>query len=424
MAATQSALRSVNCTQCGAPLELHGGHRVQALACSYCGAVLDSKDEYKVVQQFVKRDRPPTPFELGMKGVIHGVEFTIIGMVQWRTMDGYAWLEFQIFSPTHGYAWLEIFRGHYIFSRRVRDLPTERVSPITRSQFRLRDGTFSVFESYSATILYVEGELTFIAEAGDNVRVIDAIDPPRMVSVEYRDDQEEEYSWGEYLQPEDVHAAFGLTDVKTKPIDIHPAQPFIASPLASALSRFAKYFAIGAGCIVIAIFLMGRGSEVLNTQFTPDMFDDTSPSASFTLAGAGKLLKLELFSPITNNWANYDVIITRDNQPVFSLAKQLSYYNGVEGGESWSEGSQSADAYFKLPDAGRYELVVQAESAGRGKQASRPPQSLRVTIKEGIIVSRYFIALMILMVLAAAWLPLSRLRFESKRWEDGDDDDD
>jgi hypothetical protein len=82
-------VRAVNCTQCGAPLKLHGGHRVRSLSCGSCGSVLDTKDEYQVVKQFADIQRPQMPLELGMQGKLKGIAFTIIGVVQYRDSEGY-----------------------------------------------------------------------------------------------------------------------------------------------------------------------------------------------------------------------------------------------------------------------------------------------------------------------------------------------
>jgi hypothetical protein len=106
------------------------------------------------------------------------------------------------------------------------------------------------------------------------------------------------------------------------------------------------------------------------------------------------------------------------------MAKQIAYYSGYDGGEHWSEGSRDARAYFKVPEAGNYSLVLTGEG-GTGNSGTRPPSvDLFVTVKEGIIVTRYFIALVALLALALAARYLARWRFESKRWVDTEEDDD
>jgi hypothetical protein len=52
--------------------------------------------------------------------------------------------------------------GHFVFFRRVREAP--EVSSIQKTTFKAKDMTFKVYESYLATVYFVEGELTYVAE--------------------------------------------------------------------------------------------------------------------------------------------------------------------------------------------------------------------------------------------------------------------
>ena len=114
----------LNCTQCGAGLDVLGGGRVKTHVCSYCGAELDAQDDYKVIQQFRDMKRPDTPFDLGMTGTLWGAEFTVIGTMAWAEYyagKSWHWVDHQIFSPTHGYAWLTVENGFVTFARKSRE---------------------------------------------------------------------------------------------------------------------------------------------------------------------------------------------------------------------------------------------------------------------------------------------------------------
>ena len=60
---------------------------------------------------------------------------------------------------------------------------------------------------------------------------------------------------------------------------------------------------------------------------------------------------------------------------------------------------------------------------GTGRNRSPPRTGLVVKVREGIVVSRYFLILLVLFTLAFSVKHLARWRFESKRWEDTEDDD-
>lgn len=222
------AVRQIACTQCGAPLELHGGQRVQSLNCAYCGAVLDARKDYRVLFQYQNREKPFSPLQLGMQGRIKGVEFTLIGMLQYVSEDQYKWLDYQLYSPTHGYAWLTYNRGHYVFTRRTRDLPKPsslRRDLPPRTRIYLGKETFLIYESYQARVAYVEGELTWIAREGDAIEVLEAINPPRVLSY-VNTEAELEYEISEYLSPQFIHDSFELPGEVEIARGIHPAQPY------------------------------------------------------------------------------------------------------------------------------------------------------------------------------------------------------
>lgn len=423
---TQDRLRSINCSQCSAPITLLGGHKVLSITCSYCGSELDAKDEYKLIRKFDQRARPVTPIELGMTGKFKGVEFTVIALVQYRTTDNYGWLEFALYSPTHGYAWLEQVDNHFLFSRRTRDLPGTPPRPQIKSTFKVHGRTYSMFEHYTASIIYVEGELTFIARKGDRVRTSEAISPPFIYSIE-RTAYEEEYVLGEYIDPQEVYAALNIGEDVGKRYTVHPAQPYVPSPFISGLSKSGLYFMPVVALILLVILWFGWGNTILQTRFDTRMFHQDRPGSQpqskvFQVKDAGKLLELKMHSPLNNAWAAYDIQVHKGAKPVFSMAKQLSYYSGYDGGEYWSEGTRSASAYFKVPDTGEYKLVIKAQG-GSGRSRRPPPTHLRVTVNEGIVVSRYFFCLFVVLALAFAAKWVGRWRFESRRWGDTEDDD-
>jgi len=421
-------IKAINCTSCGATLDVLGGHRVKSLTCSYCGSVMDRHDDFKLLQEYQDRpDRPAVPLALGMQSTLKGTPFTIIGMIQYVShqsgpgwAESYRWVSFQLYSPTHGYAWLTWNKGHYLFSRRTRDMP----SPILpdrlhqKMNITLENRTFQMFERYAAEIAYVEGELTWIAKLGDKAHVVEAIDPPFMFSYE-RGDREIEYSIGEYMDAESVHTAFGI-DPPGSPDGIHPAQPFVTNPILSSLSKVGPIFAVLAVLGFIAVLIFGDGHEIVRAA-------NDNPSSSawtvpFSVVDADGLMQIELRSPVNNNWVYYDIFVSKtdNDEPVLSLGQEISFYEGHDNDGYWSEGSRTARALFKVPAAGDYQIEIEASEAG-----GRIP-ALELGIYEGVLVKRYAVILLILSILASVALPFMRHHFEKRRWDDvlEDDDDD
>ena len=420
-------IKAINCTSCGATLDVLGGHRVRSLTCGYCGSIMDRHAGFKLLQEYRDHpDRPLTPLAIGMQAVLKDVPFTIIGMIQYvshQSGDGWAesyrWVSFQLYSPTHGYAWLTWNKGHYFFSRRTRDMPSP-VRPNRLEQkmdVRLEGRTFRMFERYAAEIAYVEGELTWIAKLGDKTHVVEAIDPPALFSYE-RGEHEIEYSLGEYMDPEDVHAAFDIA-APDRPDGIHPAQPFIARPTFKALSKVGPIFAVLALMLLIITLVAGGGREVMRMDTGSAQGPLTFP---FSVATVDQLMRLELQAPVTNNWVYFDIEITdaETDDDVMFLGKEISFYEGRDSDGYWSEGSRKAEALFKLPKPGDYHIEITPSEAG----SAIPP--FKVRLYDYVFVKRYLVILLILSILASLSLPFMRHHFEKRRWADvlEDDDDD
>lgn len=416
--AATAEIRAINCAGCGASLELLGGYRARGLACRYCGAVMDGHDGYRLVVQHRGLARPDTPVALGARGAIKGVEFTVIGTIEWRSGED-RWVDHQLFSPTHGYCWLTWDDGHLVFGRRTRDVPVPAgpAGLAPKREVRLGDRAYRVFETYDARITFVEGELTWVAKVGDAARATEAIAPPYSLAYEQAGD-EWEYGLGEYLDQAEARRAFGLPPARA-PRSLHPLKPFVPHPLLRALELPGWVFMGVAALALLATTVLGHGRILLRemvaapgAEVGPFAFDVTSP---------GQLLRLDLSSPVRNDWVFCDVRVLADDddREILNAGGEIGFYEGREDGEYWSEGSTDQAFFFKVPEAGRYVLELELETEP-GHRA--PP--LTVSLREGVLVVRYFVALLLLALAAAGALPAARAQAEQRRWAEADGGDD
>ena len=425
-ASSSRKVKSINCTQCAAPLEIYGGgRRIESLTCGYCGSVLDAKKQFATIKKFTGIVRPfPYPLRIGQEGILKGVKFTIIGAIQYEVTTEYAtWLEYLLYSPTHGYAWLEYENGHFVFSHKVRDIPDGQVADIEKARFTARGRNFRVYDFYTAKIVFVEGELTWQAQLGDEVRLTDGIDPPYSFTIE-KTGQSLEYSAGEYLQPDEVARGFSL-DSLDKPVGVHASQPFIANSLIRGLVGAGKIFAPLSIILFLVVLLFGSGKQIFSDTISANEYfgDNGSFNREFTVSQPQRLVELELYANLNNAWTWYDIEILKDEQPIFSLSQQISYYHGYEGGEHWSEGSRGVNTYFKVPAAGTYSFRLAGEGGSGNRSKTPQRQTLHVKINEGIIVSRYFLIMAIISLLGLLSVPAYKYHFEALRWGAYEEDD-
>lgn len=418
-------IAAINCTSCGGSLALHGGHRVRTLTCGYCGSVMDAHADYRVLEQFKNLKRPNSPLKIGMELTIKGVSQTVIGVIEYAMREEgitYSWISHQLYSPTHGYAWLTLEDGHFVFSYRVRDLPyplkASHLPP--RASIKAMGRTFLKYESGNAHIRYVEGELTWVAKVGDTVAETEAVDPPFIFSYESTH-SEIEYSLGEYLDPETMAAALGSDEPVPAGHGIHPAQPFKAGALTRGAFWGGLIFAPIAVIALLVVLAVGGGTVIQRSTVADPATGGTVP---FTATDASYLYQISLDTSISNSWAYYEVDLLRDGEDVEigSLGRDIEYYSGTDSDGRWTEGSRTATATFHLPEPGDYELDVRLVEAEN--MQSNPP--VTVEVRENVYVIRYVAALAIITVVAALFLPFRRRMFEAARWKPvtGDDDDD
>lgn len=424
MAHGHLAVRRIRCTQCGAPLALYGGHKVETITCSYCGSILDPHDALAVLaaHRQAEAKRAHLPLGLGDRGTLWGVEMTVIGLITYRA-DGERWTDFCLFSPTHGYVWLSWQVGHFVLMRRRRDLPTPRGDwqrLDTKQKIWMGAREYRLFEAYSAQVVDVAGELPWWAEVGDTLAMGDAVAPPYALSQE-REGEEVEYYEGEYLAPAAIEQAFGLERALPKPQGVHPAQPYRPRAFDLALGSAGRLFGGFAVIALLYVLLGGRGETILTQRFDWPQISGPAGAASerFEVTDADRLLKLKLRSPVDNGWLWLDLALTRGGETFFEIGKEISYYHGVEGGESWSEGSRTASTLLEVPEPGSYGLRLRVSESG-GSQSQLP---VTVEVRQGVLLARWLVGLVVVTGIAALWPAARRATFEKRRWAPVAEDD-
>lgn len=415
-------VKSLKCKSCGAPLTLHGGgHKIRTLNCQYCGTTMDVQKDFTVLarhRRFNPNNSPDCPLDLGMEGEINGVHFTIIGMVGWASEWNDTWLDLLLFSPTHGYTWLSYNRGHYVFSRRVRDIPDKPIVNMTEKEKILFAGReYRFFERYKAKITWLAGELTWKARIGDSNTQAEAIDPPYLLSTDSRKN-ELEYYVGEYMDAAYIHEQFAAPEELPVQRGVHPAQPYHA-PLLRPLGKAAGYFALFALGLALLISIFMGGSRTHATHVTADKLTNKKTySETFNITKANRLVKMQIHTRLQNAWAYYDIAITKDNKNVLALGKEVSYYSGYDGGEHWSEGDSTTTALFTVPEAGKYKLNITQSEGGTGYSQTMPTTGLTILVHEGYVSPRYFYYLVAFLSILALFYLFRCYRFEKNRWAD------
>ncbi|KAG1707652.1 hypothetical protein GQR58_003312 [Nymphon striatum] len=137
-------------------------YRSKTLVCNYCGTAMDVKDEFRALYTFGNVEKPSSNLRIGMQGEIQGGNFTITGYIAYETTSG-EWLEYQLYSPTYGYALIVIKDGEYFFLRKTFYLPTPNLWLLkTGDSFFAEEKKYQIEQFYQTSILYAAGDLPVV----------------------------------------------------------------------------------------------------------------------------------------------------------------------------------------------------------------------------------------------------------------------
>jgi hypothetical protein len=157
-------------------------------------------------------------------------------------------------------------------------------------------------------------------------------------------------------------------------------------------------------------------SEAQTVQTAPT---DGQPlvTASFTLPRTTNI-RIDTATQIDNGWADFDLtLVNETTQATYPMHQSVSYYHGLDDGESWHEGHNEAKAWLSSVPAGRYHLVIDAETDQFSKDGQLP---FSLTVRRGLSEwSNLWIALLLIAIYPGIVL-FRQWSFENQRWANSD----
>jgi hypothetical protein len=418
--------KHIRCPQCQAPLEINDELKHQTYVCAYCGAQNDlSGPEAKIMGINPAEVDPGFVFKIGQAAVFLGIRYEICGRLLYEDDEGYQTREYLLLHPNSGYLWLGEENGHYVLHRPTKQGPGKALFQMRPKQpITIGASEFKFYEAGTLRLVYVDGALPWLARSGDTNRYADLIAPPSMFSAEMSAN-EVEYFIGRYLSPDEVWQALDLKTPPLAALGVHPAQPYRQSQTSKAMMTLGGLFALG-HLFLLLWSLTCSGRLIFNQSFSPDEYLQETVSKPFTI-GQEKIIGLEVSAPLQNAWLAVEVALLdpQKNEVVAETDSELSYYQGIEEGERWSEGSRRTTNYFRAPPSGNYRLLLKG-TAERESPLVPGGEALTVRLFQGCIISRYFLLALILTAVYPLYQLLKRYLFEFRRWSPviGDNDDD
>jgi hypothetical protein len=146
-------------------------------------------------------------------------------------------------------------------------------------------------------------------------------------------------------------------------------------------------------------------------------------SQPFELEGR-RNIKIIGESPVQNTWVYLEGDLINDETGVVqSFPIDISYYQGVEDGESWSEGGQSDSAYTSSMPAGKYVLRLEGQW-----ERWQQPAVVSIRIEQNVTHGINLLIALIVLSIGPVIMVIYHIGFERRRWSEsmfggGDDEE-
>ena len=412
---------ALNCTSCGAGIELHAQGWAVSVVCAACGAQLDATDANLRVLQYGEKVTLQPRIPLGTRGTWKGVPWEAIGcQVVTVTVEGvdYSWTEYVCFNPFRGFLYLSEYQGHWIVIEKLRRRPMQS-SGVDQPTYTLDGRSYKHFQTAVARTTAALGEFPWELRVGDSVVSQDYVAAPYLLSAE-ASEGEVTWSQGTYTRGDAIQKAFGLKREFMAPIGVFANQP---NPYSDLPKRLGERFMLGMLALVAMLVLnvmMASNTEVFRQAYNYDRSvgdNGAYVTPAFDWGGRPSGVAIFLGADLVNDWVFFTLsLINEQTGETREVTRQLEYYSGSDSDGSWSEGDRSETVRLSSVPAGRYFLRVQPEGGEVGRQSVNYTLSVRRDPPHYGFYGLAFLALVTPMVFAL----FPAAAFENRRWAESD----
>jgi hypothetical protein len=230
-----------------------------------------------------------------------------------------------------------------------------------------------------------------------------------------------EVTWtlGEYVAPAEVQAAFKVAPPLPYARGVYANQPNPHATSHRTVFLSFLLFAVLALTIQFVLLGMAASKQVIDQTLTINAGDDEAQvTVEFVLASGMRNLTLSHDTSVNDNWVGLNTtLVNEDTGDTWQDSREMSYYSGVEDGDSWSEGSRGGDMTFSNLPPGHYVIAVESDM-----DAGSPP--VRDHIRAvGQRTLPHWSTLALLLGVLVIFPIITRVRrgaFEIKRWAESD----
>lgn len=426
---------AVQCTACGAPITLRGFAGIEQVTCAFCGTAHQPEPEGALtIIQYTQRQRRQSALPLYQRGTLdipagiildalpQPAEWEIIG-IAWREMtkEGitYPWQEFLLFNPYLGFRWLIFSMSDGVWSVGGPLPGAPQVIPNAWPAVDYKGEHYKHHTSGLARTTYVEGEFPWQVLVGDAVSTNDYVCPPKLISIEHQKTMagsDLSFTQMRPIAAAEVWAAFRVQGSPPSERGMHPAAP---NP-AAANTRFYLLAFAGLFLAWVLATVLYSGMREQKQVWKGNLPANAALSEEITVGKPGETTTLEFELQTTgmnNSWAYAEVLlINPQTEEATVIGLEASYYSGVDGGESWSEGSSRASQTVGAVQGGTYVMQVTNQVDPGGD----PADLLTLRVASDVPLWRYVVIPLLVIGLFPLINLIRRAAFEKKRWAESD----
>jgi hypothetical protein len=437
-------------------LALRAPDQTLRVGCPSCGSLLSAEGGKLAFLKSLQQPRQDVVVPLGAEGTLRGEPIICIGQLRRSChVEGtdYPWNEYLLLDSRHGFQWLVQSDGHWSLAVAVApgEVPQARDG---QKNLWTQGHTWRRFQDVEAVVEGVWGEFYWTVEQGERVEVTEFVAPPRSLTRERQAHQggggEVNWSLSTYLEPEEVWQAFKLEGAPPAPVGITSFQP---NPHKAALAKSALWLVGALGLLLLLVMaesITHRNTELFHRQL--NLYDlariqpeapgtarqgiptrrPQAPSGSALPAPAEpqepvffsdpieikeghRNLAVTLSAPVNNSWIGLEGALVSETTGVAELfLVESSWYHGVDGGESWSEGGQAQTVFLSAVPPGSYVLRLAPQWDGKVP----PVRTIDVRLRQGVMRWLYPGLALLAILLVPLLMVFRMVAFESRRWQE------
>jgi hypothetical protein len=353
---------SFNCSECPEKITIKAFPYSLSCACTRCGTGYQFVP-YKGFTKAFTRQKDFTPqFEMGVKGIVDGIEWEVRGCAQKEEKNKYRskWREYTLYNELHGFAFLSEFDGHWTFLREQAKTPVLYLE--NNTDFTYDKEPFAIFNKYQYKVITAAGEFPHNLFNNNDTLAKEYISPPEIWICEKNKQEGIRWFFGRHISKKEIKKAFPLDHALPYRIGTGAVQPTgYKNPVQLAV---ASLVAIVLLVLIHSIFATTQEHKLLFEERLP--FVDSSNQATYVspkleLRKGSRNLKLTMQAPVNNSWVEVGATLVNSvTGKEYFVSQGIEYYSGYSEGEVWREGSQSAEAFFTTIPAGTYQLQLMA----------------------------------------------------------------